>query len=56
LIIRITNDGQYRIKANEEQVLRELDKVDNQIVELFEKTEREFHALMDKRYSKVWEL
>ncbi|HZD60350.1 MAG TPA: hypothetical protein VE439_07855 [Anaerolineae bacterium] len=48
MIIRITNDGQYRIKANEEQVLRELDKVDNQIVELFEKTEREFHALMDK--------
>lgn len=48
MIIRITNDGQYRIKANEEQVLRELDEVDNQIVQLFEKTEREFRTLMNR--------
>lgn len=48
MIIRITNDGQYRIKADEEQVLRELDEVDNKIVELFERTEREFRALMNQ--------
>ncbi|MHB8842243.1 MAG: PspA-associated protein PspAA [Candidatus Aquicultor sp.] len=48
MIIRITNDGQYRVKADEEQVLREIDEVDNQIVQLFEKTEKEFHALMNK--------
>ncbi|MBE0448283.1 MAG: hypothetical protein IBX64_09345 [Actinobacteria bacterium] len=48
MIIRITNDGQYRITTDEARVLRELDEVDNQIVELFERTEREFRALMDK--------
>lgn len=48
MIIRITNDGQYRIKAGEEQVLRELDEVDNQIVDLFGKMEREFRSLMDR--------
>ena len=48
MIIRLTNDGQYRVRANEEQVVRELDEIDNQIVELFEKTEKEFRALMNK--------
>lgn len=48
LIIRVTNDGQYRIKTDEVQVLHELDEVDNQIVELFERTEREFRALMNQ--------
>lgn len=48
MIIRVTNDRQYHIKADEEQVLRELDEVDNQIVELFEKTEKEFSSLLNK--------
>ncbi len=48
MIIRITNDGQYRVTTDETGVLRELDEVDNQIVQLFERTEREFRALMNQ--------
>ncbi len=48
MIIRITNDGQYRITTDEALVLRELDDIDNQIVQMFEKTEKEFRALIER--------
>ncbi len=46
MIIRITNDAQYRVLTDEAHVIRELDEVDDRIVELFERTEQEFRALM----------
>ncbi len=48
MIIRITNDGQYRVTTDEARFVRELDEVDDRIVELFERTEKEFHALMNQ--------
>ncbi|RJQ55949.1 MAG: hypothetical protein C4521_01115 [Actinobacteria bacterium] len=48
MIIRITNDGQYRVTTDEARFLSELDEVDDRIVELLERTEKEFHDLMSQ--------
>ena len=48
MIIRIANEGQYRVTTDEARFVRELDEIDDRIVELFERTEREFHTLMNQ--------
>ncbi len=53
LIIRLASRGQYEIDADRERLLAELNQIDNRIVALLSRTEREMQSLLDEMADQV---
>lgn len=53
LIIRLASRGQYEIEADRERLLAELNRIDNRIVALLSRTEREMQTLLDEMADQV---
>jgi hypothetical protein len=53
LIIRLASRGQYEIDDDRERLLAELNRIDNRIVALLSRTEREMQRLLDEMANQV---
>ncbi|MEJ2560183.1 MAG: hypothetical protein P8186_29010 [Anaerolineae bacterium] len=53
LIVRLASRGQYEIDVDREELLAELNQIDNRIVALLSRTEREMQKLLDEMANQV---
>ncbi|MEJ2353908.1 MAG: hypothetical protein P8Y03_29390, partial [Anaerolineales bacterium] len=53
LIVRLASRGQYEIDVDREELLAELNQIDNRIVALLSRTEREMQRLLDEMANQV---
>lgn len=53
LIVRLSSRGQYKLAADDEAVLAELNELDNQIVALLAQTESRVQGLLEQMAAQV---